>query len=86
MTEAEKDKIATAANEAAKECKTPLYFGSGFLAGAEWMISEMQKHAKQKEKYNLKNLRNKFFKECVENGKVSLAPHDLFEWFKKNVI
>ena len=30
-------------------------------------------------------LRNKFFAECVENGKVSIAPHDLFEWIKNNV-
>jgi hypothetical protein len=41
--------------------------------------------AKQKERDNLKTLRKKFFKECVENGKVSYAPHDLFEWFKKNI-
>lgn len=31
------------------------------------------------------SLRNKYFKECVGDGKVNMAPHDLFEWFKKNV-
>ncbi len=31
---------------------------------------------------NTKELRDKFFDECVEQKKISLAPHDLFEWFK----
>lgn len=35
-------------------------------------------------------LREKFFRECVEPKKdelprVAIAPHDLFEWFKRNV-
>jgi len=32
-----------------------------------------------------KQLRENYFKECVENNKVSYAPHDLFEWFKNNI-
>ncbi len=32
---------------------------------------------------NWEELRNKFFKECVEDGKIVFAPHDLFEWFKR---
>jgi len=33
----------------------------------------------------LKKLREKYFAECVENGKIIYTPHDLFEWFKKNL-
>jgi len=38
-----------------------------------------------RKKEKMKQLRKKFFKECVDNGKVNYAPHDLFEWFKKNI-
>lgn len=32
-------------------------------------------------------LREKFFNECVDltSHKVNLAPHDMFEWFNKNI-
>lgn len=42
---------------------------------------------------NWTELRNAFFKECTtetpreESGKkVNIAPHDLFEWFKKEIL
>jgi hypothetical protein len=45
---------------------------------------------------NWKQLREKYFKECTHNPmpistntdnpiKINMAPHDLFEWFKRNV-
>ena len=37
------------------------------------------------ERFNFRNLRDKYFSECVENSKVCFAPHDLFEWFKGNI-
>lgn len=38
----------------------------------------------------MKELREKFFKECVDNfegqsPKVNLTPHNMFEWIKNNI-
>lgn len=43
-----------------------------------------------KKSYLNDSIRKKFFDECVEktangNLKVSLVPHDLFEWFRENI-
>lgn len=48
------------------------------------------------DKKQIEQLRQKFFDECTElpqrnskgnfTRKVNLAPHDMFEWIKKNII
>jgi hypothetical protein len=37
----DRDKIAQAANLAANECNSPLYFGSGFEKGVEWALLQI---------------------------------------------
>jgi hypothetical protein len=41
-------------------------------------------------KSKIEDLRNKFFMDCTDmndgNPKVDIAPHDLFEWIKRNII
>lgn len=31
-------------------------------------------------------LRDEYFIQCVEDGKIIYAPHDLFEWFKSQIL
>lgn len=35
---------------------------------------------------NWDELRESYFNECVDDKKVCLAPHDLFEWFKRELL
>ena len=42
--------------------------------------------AKQPPSLRLRELRDRFFEECTDSDiKVNMAPHDLFEWFMRNV-
>lgn len=33
-----------------------------------------------------RKLREDFFNECVEEKRICIAPHDLFEWFKRKLL
>jgi len=34
---------------------------------------------------NWDELRDAYFAECVENGKIAMTPHELFEWMKNEI-
>jgi hypothetical protein len=65
-----------------------------FMFGGSWVMDLLEEYAKEQvnfleNKTDWKALREKFFNQCTYYNeglrKVSFTPHDLFEWFKKNI-
>jgi len=48
-------------------------------------IKECVEQQLSKQAIDWKKLREEYFTECVGMGKVSFAPHDMFEWFKRKL-
>ncbi len=69
-----------------------IIYSSSFERGAKWYAENIE----SKTPIDFNKLRDEFFDECVDKRAfceigesfdrvVSLAPHDLFEWFKKKL-